>query len=300
MTTAEYLAAVLKDQALGSNSDEMEMLREHKEIIKGILTNQYGSAPSIRYGGSIAKKTANRESYDLDIPVYFPHDDTSAGETLGEIYDDVADTLESDYSVVKKRSALRLHDLSDTELDFHIDVVPGRFIDETKGDDVFVYQNSAEKERLKTNLTTHVSHIRDSGFRDAIRLIKLWNVRQSLDIKTFVLELLVVDLLKDFDDDDLAEQLLHVWEEFRNNAESLSVDDPANPEGNDLSDFLDEIRTTLRLSAQATLDRIEEAGWGEIFGEIEEDKAAKVAAIATAVKAVEQPHRPWCHGSPMV
>ena len=52
-------------------------------------------------------------------------------------------------------------------MDFHIDVVPGRFTDETKAD-AYLYQCGGDKKRLKTNLDVHLDHVRDSGVTDAI------------------------------------------------------------------------------------------------------------------------------------
>ena len=50
-----------------------------------------------------------------------------------------------------------------TRLDFHLDVVPGRFTDDTKSD-CFLFQNGADKERLKTNLQVHIDPLRpDTG-----------------------------------------------------------------------------------------------------------------------------------------
>ena len=46
--------------------------------------------------------------------------------------------------------------------DLKVDVVPGRYVD-TSQTDVFIHQNEGDKERLKTNIVEHVTHVRDSG-----------------------------------------------------------------------------------------------------------------------------------------
>ena len=91
---------------------------------------------------------------------------------------------------------LRLHSRDPKDrLDLRVDVVPGRYVDE-KGGDVFLHQTSGDKNWLKTNLDVHINHIKNSQVTDAIRLIKLWRVRNHLSVRTFVLELL--DLLRQF------------------------------------------------------------------------------------------------------
>ena len=60
---------------------------------------------TIRYAGSKAKDTMNKESYDLDIISYANSGDNSAGETLEDIYDNHKKVLASKYSVEPKGSA---------------------------------------------------------------------------------------------------------------------------------------------------------------------------------------------------
>ena len=68
-----------------------------------------------------------REDYDLDEVCYFDNDDTEPGETLEEIYENIAKLMEGSYSVRRKRSALRLS--TSKGKDVRIDVIPGRYTD---------------------------------------------------------------------------------------------------------------------------------------------------------------------------
>src|SRR5438094_110137 len=154
MTTKDYLTKVLVSQTLADDSDELQALQERRAAVEQLLRDRFkDSSPTIRYGGSKAKGTMIREAYDLDIVCYFPHDDASAGEALEDIYNNVRTALATAYFVEPKSSALRLKDRSEKThgVDFHIDVVPGRFTDGTKSD-AFLYCSSGEKKRLKTNL----------------------------------------------------------------------------------------------------------------------------------------------------
>lgn len=298
MTAVDYLKGVLKDQALDPDGPELKRLREKREQVKKLLQTQFeDSDPVIRYGGSKASGTMIRESYDLDLPTYFRHEDTGAGETLKDIYDNVAKALEKEFVVERRRSALRLKQRvegADDE-DLRIDVVPGRFVDETETD-AFLHQEGVEKNCLKTNLDKHIEHVKESGVRDAIKLQKLWRVRRTLQIKTFILVLLIIDQLDGAQADPIDEQLIGVWRHFRDNWKTLAVKDPANEEGNDLSNFLTEgIRRALRDAADQTLRQIEEEGWETVFGPLpdEEPKAKAESIRRIAASAPATAAKPW-------
>lgn len=234
MNANDYLERILQKQTFGDDAPELEELRKQRREIEDLLRSHFSqSAPSIRWGGSMAKETMIREAYDGDMTCYFPHDETGAGNTLEEIYDNVAQVLNKKYAVEQKTSALRGKDLSTKESkgfaqDLHIDIVPGRFTG-NDGDDVFLHRTDGDKSRLKTNLQVHIDHIRDSGVRPAIRLMKLWNIRNGIGTKTFILELLVVKLLQEKKKASLSDQLTHIWTEFRDHSQALSVEDPRTP-----------------------------------------------------------------------
>lgn len=298
MTANEYLDKILTEQTFSSSDQEMKDLTERRQSIEKLLRDKFAGTPiTIRWGGAKVKGTMIRASYDGDMTCYFNSGDTTAGETLEDIYGRVARILEGDYLVDRKISALRVRGKSASSrgMDFHIDVVPGRYTDEGKAD-VYIHQNGGTKERLKTNLEVHLEHIRDSGVVDAIRLLKFWNVRNGIGVKTFVLELLTVKILQSKKGESLADQLLHVWQEFRDHPDDLAVEDPANPSGNDLKPTLDLCRYSLSSIARSTLSNIDASGWETVFGKVKADSSieAKVVAIHTAVKSASVPTRPWC------
>jgi len=295
MTPDEILAKVLEEQTLATDSPELVKLRSTREDVETLLCSEYGGSPTIRYGGSKAKNTMIRASYDLDMTCYFGRDDNQAGATLEEMYNDVARVLEKKYSVDRKRSALRLTSkVPETyKIDLHVDVVPGRFID-GNGGDVFLHQSEGDKKLLKTNLDVHIQHIRGSGVTDAIRLLKLWKVLNGVDVKTFVLELLVVDLLSKHKQAPLSAQVELVLEAFRDRVDELSVEDPANPTGNDLSERLDSARPSLSAAADQTLWVIEQHGWATAFGLTnQQTKAERIQILNRAVTSVATPTKPW-------
>jgi hypothetical protein len=297
MSEQEYLEAVLGDQALEEGSSELGALRQHRQDVEELLRKHFGWTPSIRYGGSKAKGTMNRESYDLDVTCYFPRDGDSAGDTLAGIYDSVETLIREQYWTERKGSAIRLRSRDDNRTDFHIDVVPGRFVEGNDGD-VHLYRTTGEKKYLKTNLDVHVAHVKNSGVVPAIRLLKLWAARYGVGIKTFALELLAIKLLLGRKSRALPDQLEHVLKEFRDNSESLAVEDPANPHGNDLSELLNAaVRVSLASVARSTLERVERDGWQGVFGPVEvSDKTAEIAALKRMAAAATVRPKPYHAG----
>ena len=293
MNTNEYLSKVLAAQSLTDQDPEVNELQTHRQEIEDLIYSKY--APTIRYGGSRAKGTMIRASYDLDLPCYFSHDDTSGGETLKDIFGNISAALQTQYTVVPKNSALRVYGASKEKPDLHIDVVPGRFIDDSEKD-AFLYCSSADKERQKTNLDVHIKHVRGSGVREAIKLMKYWRFRNSILLKHFVLELLVIDLLKNKKTSVLADQLIHVWTKLRDEVEDIKVEDPANPTGNDLCDLWnDEIKKEVSAVAKTTLDLIDRYGWQDVFGPVEEktESVSIIGNLNRAASAAAVKPKPW-------
>jgi hypothetical protein len=296
MNTNEYLLSVLSGQSLGEDSAELKELQTHRAEVEKIIRESFGSVPIIRYGGSKAKGTLIKESYDLDIVCYLPSDSDAAGETLQEIYENVRNCLNKGYYVEEKTSALRLKgNAADNYMrDFHIDVVPGRFTDEDNSD-CFIYQKGADKCRLKTNLDVHIAHVKVSGVVDAIRLLKLWKTRKSLRVKQFVFELLIIDLLDGKKAKSLSDQLVHVWEEISASSDPIHVEDPANPSGNDLTEVMKAVWPALKSEATTTLNTIKWSGWEAVFGTVSASKSATVVERAQRASAVvSTPNKPWC------
>jgi hypothetical protein len=303
----EYLAKILARQTFANDAPELKDLRERRKNIEEKLREHFSKAnPSFLWAGSMAKGTMIRESYDGDLTFYVPHEEETAGATLKEIYENVETVLKEDYDVERKPSALRIKDRSTKATkgfaqDLHIDLVPGRYTDEKKGD-VYLHRTTGEKDWLKTNLQIHIDHIKDSSVTGAIQLMKLWNARNGIRAKTFVLELLVVKLLKEKKKLSLSAQVQHVWTEFRDNAESLVIEDPANG-NNDLKPALDAVCASLASVASTTLAGIKSRGWSSVFGELpdDEEEKSKVEALRVAAAARiaptparPSPSRPWC------
>jgi hypothetical protein len=109
MTADEYLSEVLASQALGDDSEELKALQTHRSDVEKLIRDNFkNTALTIRYAGSKAKGTMNKESYDLDIVSYVASGDNTAGETLENIYENHKKALGKKYIVEPKGSALRM------------------------------------------------------------------------------------------------------------------------------------------------------------------------------------------------
>jgi tRNA nucleotidyltransferase (CCA-adding enzyme) len=74
MTQHEYLVSVLDKQKM--RTEDMNTLQRLRGQIEDALRSVFGSSPRFYYGGSYGKDTLIRESFDLDIVMYFPSTET--------------------------------------------------------------------------------------------------------------------------------------------------------------------------------------------------------------------------------
>jgi hypothetical protein len=293
MTIKEFLEGLLTSQDL--STDQEDALAEHKKEVTDFLRKEFGDAPVIKYAGSHAKGTMISENYDLDIVCYFPSDDT---RTLKEIRDDVSDHLSKKYVMEDKASAERITNLKDssTPHNYHIDVVPGRFIEDSK--DVFIHVAYGDKERMQTNLKTHIDHIANSGCVDVIRLVKLWSCRNNLRVKTFVLELFVVRALDGSSNKkNLQAAFIEVMEAMKDQFGELRLEDPANS-NNEVSQLISSSHRVMVVNAaEETFGKISESDdisdWKKVF-RVDDGGLKKFSANpSTGPSVIHNPSGQW-------
>lgn len=278
MTPNKYLENLLASQNL---SDQQEKdLQAHKKEVTNFLRAKFGNDPVIKYAGSREKGTMICDKYDLDIVCYFPSSDT---RSLKEIREDVAKRLSENYLTTPKASAERILDLKGATApgDFHIDVVPGRFIEDSK--DVFLHVAYGDKERMQTNLKTHIDHIVNSGCVPIIRLAKLWAIRNNVKIKTFVLELFVIEALSGSQNkSDLKASFLKVIEAFKDDFSNTQLVDPANS-NNVVSRLInDSEKSMVEQAASTTYNSIKDSDDATLWQGIFKDGSASKSSIASA------------------
>ena len=125
--------------------------------------------------------------------------------------------------------------------------------------------------------------------------LKLWKVRNNIDVKTFILELFVIKVLTDNKfDGGLEKNIVHFWEFARDKVDSLKLEDPANPTGNDLGKILsDAMKADLKAAAKSALKKIEqEDGWYTVFGESKPDTKVTQSAAYVSPNIIRP--KPYC------
>ena len=182
MNENAYLRVLLQKQRL--TRSQLDALARMRQAVERRIRSLSGD-PRIYYAGSYAKHTMIKERFDLDIVAYWPPD---CGYTLLGIYRAVGKVLRKWRNNVKAKTVA-------WEIPFfgrfHIDVVPGRALDNS-----YRYANLYRRPNswLQTSIKTHVKTVRDSGRCDVIKLMKLWRVRKRVPLgKSLLLELLTID-----------------------------------------------------------------------------------------------------------
>jgi hypothetical protein len=113
----------------------------------------------------------------------------------------------------------------------------------------------------KTNISTHIDHVKKSGRVDEIKLAKIWRELHKLEFPSFYFEMAVIDALKYSVQGDLPGNFLKVLEFFRDNLTSARYIDPANT-NNVISDDITAGQKNL-IASQARQSRIKQ-NWQDI------------------------------------
>lgn len=294
-----FLSKLLTYQRLDDSSSEVKDLVREVEDLKKLITDEFSSSSAIfREGGSKAKGTMVRCAYDYDLSVYADSESTAIGATLDDMADSIEKCLEKKYTIKSKTVALQVLMKSKDGDGGRIgaDVVVGRYVDSTRADAYLAYHGS-EKDRLKTNLNKHIEHVKNSGCIDIIRLMKIWKVARGLDeIKTFPMELATIKLLGEADAPKygLSQRLYWSLDRLGAVAESMGIEDPANPSGNNIERFFGPSeRKLLREQAMKAAKLAEGEGWEKVFAGIDAGESkSKAALLATGVSSIA-PVRAW-------
>lgn len=211
--------------------------------------------PRFYYGGSYGKHTIIRQRYDLDIIIYWPNSTTS---TIKGIYSAVGEELQKNWKTVRPKTV-------SWELSFpggfHIDVVPGRALDDSFRE-ANLYRTDTGT-TLKTSLKTHIDTVRNSGRRDAIRLMKLWREKKRVPFKkTFLLELMTIYGCHGTPTDNLDSQVQAALLYIRENILDCNIKDPANSNNSLTEDLSVTARILICNAAKAAVDA---RNWLEVF-----------------------------------
>ncbi len=206
---------------------------------------------AISLSGSYAKTTAVRGSADVDVFISL-----RTAIALKGIYASLFNLAASNGWNPRQQNVSVGIALGQVK----VDLVPGRV--QSGYQNFHSLYKSKQDSWMQTNVSQHISLVRDSGRTDEIRALKIWRNKMALDFPSFYLELLTIEALK-WIRAGLADNVLRVFQYIDSDFARARFVDPANS-GNIISDDLSAGEKVLILTrARAALAA---RAWSEIIG----------------------------------
>jgi hypothetical protein len=210
---------------------------------------------SLGPSGSFMKGTANRSGTDIDLFISLS---PNVRETLKEIYESLFTKLSgAGYSPKRQNVSINVNVGG-----YSVDLVPAKH-QGGYGTDHSLYRRKVNS-WTKTNVTTHIAHVRQFARLDESRILKLWRNQKGLDFPSFYLELTVIESLPwhlSLAQETLAGNVLRIFQYLSDRFPNARVLDPANT-NNTISDDLSAAeKAGIKTAAAAALGA---KTWGEI------------------------------------
>lgn len=221
----------------------LEIKTGYRSPLENDLNNYYDEKPNYRYGGSLAKTTANSNSCDIDLLCYFDSENT---DSLELIYNKTIKALRSaSYLFEAKNSAICVYGkIGEPKRDTTVDVVPGKYMSNEDNKDVYLWCNR-DKCRLKSNPELQINKVKESNSKELIRLIKLYREFNNFKFKSFYLEIFSIDVVEPefVAGDNIYDKLVKFCSHY-NEIGKTKIYDPANS-ANDINKIHDEYEFSL-------------------------------------------------------
>ena len=223
MSIIPYLQDLISDQRIPTQGLN-EMRRDRDKIEKVLYSLEDLPRPTFLYGGSFGKDMIIADAYDLDLVDYYPNDiQWSVRDLYFKILAQLQRNFQDDYNVHPKNVAIRI----EKREEYHIDVVPGKRLPENE-EDAWLYKNKTGQ-RFKTSVKKHIRVIKDFGRRDVLKILKLWKLRNLLEIPSFLLELIGIRALEaERERIPLDQAVMVAWQFIADNLLQITIKDPAN------------------------------------------------------------------------
>lgn len=199
----EYLKNVLRTESLRENPKLLENALFFRDKLKlwmvDNIAHKLVSVPENT--GSFIKRTANANGFDVDIVLPYRRD---SFQNLEEMYNWTHDKLKAEFGNIAKvrkntKAISILFEKNGYEINF--DIVPGREINDYKTDkklNLYVNPNVFWKKgssfKIDTNIQRHATTNKPEQ-RRVIRLMKSYNLRNSLCLPSVVIEQAVIEAL---------------------------------------------------------------------------------------------------------
>lgn len=253
MTIDEYLRRVI-DMHRGPSGEKSPSYKAAHEIVPMIQEWAVEFLEGVYFSGSFAKETNIVGSADLDLFISLK---SSADRfTLQHIYNSLHDHFQDKGFETRNQNVsigMKYYGLD-------VDLVPGRI---QRGYQRYhsLYKSKTDS-WTQTNIHEHIKLVKNSGRLDEIRGIKIWKKLNGLDFPSIYLELSVIRALKFKIKNQLANNLISVFEYLANDFVESSIIDPANT-ANRISDDLN--KTEKRLIARKARETLNQSRWENVI-----------------------------------
>ena len=228
----------LLDQYMVKENLINEIRNGYRNPIEDDLNNYYQSKPNYRYGGSLAKGTANKNSCDIDLLCYF---DSDYEKNVEMVYKETGEALkQAGYIYNYKNSAINVTGkFGESQWDYTIDIVPGKYTSNELNKDVYLWCNKTRC-KLKSNPEVQIEKVKKSNCKEVIRLIKLYRTFNNFKFKSFYLEIFAIDIVSsNYNNNDTFYTKLIKFCECYDKIGNVKIHDPANS-NNDINLIHDE------------------------------------------------------------
>lgn len=175
----------------------------------------------VNFSGSYAKGTAIKGRTDVDLFISLKAD---TKETLKEIFDSLCGRVRSQGYQSARKQNVSIHIVHGA---VEVDLVPALHLGGNT-EDHWLYVNKTNKERIKTNVNTHIGVVANSGRINEIILAKRWRNLHGLEFPSFYLELAVIEALRGRQSGQLADNFWAVLGYLAGDFDKARFVDPAN------------------------------------------------------------------------
>lgn len=251
MSGDEYLLGILAREQV--DTSPTSPVWAAKQTLMPVLSQWGGQfLQQVHPSGSFAKGTANRSGTDIDL---FLSLSPNTRESLKEIYESLYTAISNAGYAARRQDVsigLRVNGVD-------VDLVPG------KQQNVLSLDHSLYRRKVdswtKTNVQTHITHVRMHGRQLESRVAKLWRNQHGLDIPSFYLELAVIEALKGNFAMGLSGRVIAVLNYLAGGFATARFIDPANTNNVVSDDLTATEKAAIKSAAARTLQA---STWGEI------------------------------------
>lgn len=321
MTPEEYLSGFAsklnltyaeREQISQKHNTLRENLREKLSVEDDFLTGSYPRHTIIRSEGN--------EKFDVDFFLAFSNDDFGDYELhkLLEIVKHVLEEIQQDDPDIIGISEQNRSIAVEYDDGFQIDVVPAI---EIKKDELYRIFDKRTRQPIESNPKLHGNNLSESNeateygsikrLVPIIKLLKSWKRDKCDYVKSFHLELLIIDILKDEPIETYSSGLNKFFSLAGNYLHKATLVDPANEE-NVIDEYLDEDGTRQELIDLVDRERniaelaylYESEGddnsaireWKKVFEGNEGERGRQVEPKSSEPISIDSsPAKPWCN-----